>query len=77
MCSLRSITEAVEVTLLAPSELCNMATKLTEGQANPSERRQWGALLAELVEHVAHSTLGELDLEATDPTHNNHALSSS
>jgi hypothetical protein len=51
------------VTLIAPSELCNMATKLTEGQASPAERRHWVVVFAELLDHLAHSTLGDVDLE--------------
>ena len=51
---LRAITDAVQVTMVPPSEHINMANKLNaEGQASEAETRLYTAVITELLESLA------------------------
>ena len=48
---------------MAPTEVCRIAKSLAEQRGTQADRRQWASTLAELLESLACSTVGELDLE--------------
>lgn len=63
-CLLTSISSAVEATLIEPAKLCELPGKLAGAPGNKADRRKWASILSELLEDLARSPLGILDLSA-------------
>lgn len=64
VCVLRGITQAVEATLISPSELCDKVKVLAgDEQSTQAGSRQTATLLGELLESLTNSAFNKLALE--------------